>query len=108
MSGRMSVHHRRPSALCLYRRHRPERAVPDPRLCRRMLPMTEESEVGTLVQASAKGDEAAWDALVRRYAPLVLAVLRNCQLAAVDAQDVCQTVWLRLVEHLADLRAPDA
>jgi RNA polymerase sigma factor (sigma-70 family) len=70
--------------------------------------MTEESEVGTLVQASAKGDEAAWNALVRRYAPLVLAVIRNYQMAAADAQDVCQTVWLRLVEHLADLRAPEA
>ena len=46
--------------------------------------MTEESEVGTLVQASAKGDEAAWNALVRRYAPLVLAVIRSYQLAAAD------------------------
>lgn len=70
--------------------------------------MTEESEVGTLVQASAKGDEAAWNALVRRYAPLVLAVIRTYQLAAADAADVSQTVWLRLVEHLADLRAPEA
>jgi len=70
--------------------------------------MTEESEVGRLVQASAKGDEAAWNALVRRYAPLVLAVIRNYQMAAADAQDVSQTVWLRLVEHLADLRTPEA
>lgn len=70
--------------------------------------MTEESEVGTLVQASAKGDEAAWNALVRRYAPLVLAVIRNYQMAAADVQDVSQTVWLHLVEHLSDLRAPEA
>jgi len=70
--------------------------------------MTEVSEVGTLVHASAKGDEAAWNALVRRYAPLVLAVIRNYQMAAADVQDVSQTVWLRLVEHLADLRAPEA
>jgi RNA polymerase sigma factor (sigma-70 family) len=70
--------------------------------------MTEESEVATLVQASAKGDETAWNALVRRYAPLVLAVIRSHQLAAADVQDVSQTVWLRLVEHLADLRAPEA
>jgi RNA polymerase sigma factor (sigma-70 family) len=70
--------------------------------------MTEESDVGTLVQASAKGDEAAWNALVRRYAPLVLAVIRSYQMAAADVQDVSQTVWLRLVEHLADLRAPEA
>src|SRR5215469_14259203 len=106
--GRMPVHHRRPSTLCLFRRDRRARAVSDPRLCRRMFPMTEESEVGRLVQASAKGDEAAWNALVRRYAPLVLAVIRNYQMAAADAQDVSQTVWLRLVEHLADLRTPEA
>ena len=29
-------------------------------------------------------------------------------MAAADVQDVSQTVWLRLVEHLSDLRAPEA
>jgi DNA-directed RNA polymerase specialized sigma24 family protein len=45
---------------------------------------------------------------VRRYAPLVLAVARSHRLSAADAQDVSQTVWLRLVEHLADLRDAEA
>jgi RNA polymerase sigma factor (sigma-70 family) len=66
------------------------------------------SEVSQLVQASASGDEQAWNELVHRYAPLVMAVARNCQLSADDAQDVSQTVWLRLVEHLPELRAPEA
>ena len=62
------------------------------------------SGVSTLVEASAKGDEAAWNELVRRYSPLVMAVIRTFHLASADAQDVSQTVWLRLVEHLGSLR----
>jgi RNA polymerase sigma factor (sigma-70 family) len=37
-----------------------------------------------------------------------MAVIRSYRLTAADAQDVSQTVWLRLVEHLTDLREPDA
>lgn len=66
------------------------------------------SEVSRLVRASASGDEAAWNELVHRYSPLVMAITRNYQLAAADAQDVSQTVWLRLVENLANLREPEA
>ena len=66
------------------------------------------SVVSGLVRASADGDQEAWNELVRRFAPLVLAVTRRYQLGAADAQDVSQTVWLRLVEHLTDLRTPDA
>jgi RNA polymerase sigma factor (sigma-70 family) len=64
--------------------------------------------VGQLVRASADGSEAAWNELVRRYSPLVMAVARSHHFAAEDARDVCQTVWLRLVEHLRNLREPDA
>jgi RNA polymerase sigma factor (sigma-70 family) len=73
-----------------------------------MVHMAEASELSRLVQASAAGDEAAWNALVRRYSPLVMAVARGYRLSAADAQDVSQTVWLRLVEHLADLRDAEA
>jgi RNA polymerase sigma factor (sigma-70 family) len=66
------------------------------------------SEVGRLVREGAGGSAAAWNELVRRYSPLVLAVTRSYQLTAADAQDVSQTVWLRLVEHLASLREPEA
>jgi RNA polymerase sigma factor (sigma-70 family) len=66
------------------------------------------SEVSRLVRSSAAGSEAAWSELVRRYSPLVLAVTRSYQLSTADAQDVSQTVWLRLVEHVASLREPDA
>jgi DNA-directed RNA polymerase specialized sigma24 family protein len=55
--------------------------------------------LGQLVRASAGGSEAAWNELVRRYSPLVTAIARSHHLTAEDARDICQTVWLRLVEH---------
>jgi DNA-directed RNA polymerase specialized sigma24 family protein len=68
--------------------------------------MPEASEVSRLVRASAVGN-AAWNELVRRYSPLVMAVTWSYRLSATDAQDVSQTVWLRLVEHLVNLREPE-
>jgi RNA polymerase sigma factor (sigma-70 family) len=73
-----------------------------------MVHMAGASDVSELVQASASGDEAAWNELVRRYSPLVMAVTRNYRLTPADAQDVSQTVWLRLVENLTSLRQPEA
>src|SRR4051812_487368 len=66
--------------------------------------MTE--ELTMLVPAAAAGDRAAWDRIVDRYAQLVWAVARGFGLGAADAADVCQATWLRLVEHLGDLRNP--
>ena len=59
-------------------------------------------------RAARAGDAAAWDALVDRYLPLVTAVIRRLRLSPADADDVNQTVWLRLVEHLDGLREPRA
>jgi RNA polymerase sigma factor (sigma-70 family) len=73
-----------------------------------MVQMAEASEVSQLVQASASGDGAAWNELVRRYSPLVMAVIRSYRLTPADAQDISQTVWLRLIEHLPNLREPEA
>jgi RNA polymerase sigma factor (sigma-70 family) len=73
-----------------------------------MVHMADFSDVSRLVRASTDGSTEAWSALVQRYAPLVMAVARSYQLTAADAQDVSQTVWLRLVEHLANLREPEA
>jgi RNA polymerase sigma factor (sigma-70 family) len=66
------------------------------------------SDLPALVRASADGDEKAWSELVRRYAHLVVKVTRQYRLSQWDAQDVGQTVWLRLVEHLPTLRIPAA
>jgi RNA polymerase sigma factor (sigma-70 family) len=61
-----------------------------------------------LVAEAGRGRQEAWELLVRRVAPLVMAVCRQCGLARHDAEDVMQTVWLRLVEHLTDVREPRA
>ena len=68
--------------------------------------MGDRPEVGRLVRASADGDEEAWNELVRRFGHRVMAVIRSYRLSPADAEDVCQTVWLRLVEHLDSLRDP--
>jgi DNA-directed RNA polymerase specialized sigma24 family protein len=57
---------------------------------------------------AGNGDQLAWDALVERYAPLAWSIGRRHRLDRADAEDACQTVWLRLVEHLNRLRDPDA
>jgi RNA polymerase sigma factor (sigma-70 family) len=61
-----------------------------------------------LVKASVDHDEEAWNELVRRFAGLVAFVIRHYRLSAADTQDVSQLVWLRLVEHLGDIREPSA
>jgi RNA polymerase sigma factor (sigma-70 family) len=65
-------------------------------------------DVTALVAAAARGDNAAWDALVARYAALVWSVARSHRLDHADAADMSQTVWLRLLEHLDQLREPAA
>src|SRR3954469_20433346 len=68
--------------------------------------MTGLEEVEQLVESARAGDAAAWDALVDRYLPLVTAVIRRLRLSASDADDVNQTVWLRLVEPRDGLGEP--
>ena len=64
--------------------------------------------LATLVHAAREGDQGAWDAIVDRFLPLVGAIIRRHRLSEADGDDVSQTVWLRLVEHLDALREPDA
>lgn len=67
-----------------------------------------ERDLSALVRDAAAGDAAAWDALVERFSGLVWSVARGYGLNRADAADVSQTAWLRLVEHLGDIRDPDA
>ena len=66
------------------------------------------SSTTALLRRATGGDAAAWELLVDRHADLVWAVARRHRLSAADAEDVSQTVWLRLVEHLPRLREPEA
>ena len=70
--------------------------------------MEADGDVALLVAAAAHGDQGAWNAIVDRYLPLVFSVTRAHRLSQRDAEDVNQTVWLRLVEHLGDIREPRA
>ncbi len=66
-----------------------------------------EPTTAELLAAAAAGERGAWDEIVDRYARLVWAVARGFSLSAADAADVSQTTWLRLVEHLGNLREPE-
>jgi RNA polymerase sigma factor (sigma-70 family) len=70
--------------------------------------MRDDQSVVALVVRAKAGDQQAWDELVTRFAPLVWSICRRHGLADTDANDVGQTVWLRLVEHLPALREPAA
>ena len=65
-----------------------------------------DDDVALLVKAAAGGNRQAWDALVDRFAPSVWAIARGHRLGYADAADVCQTTWLRLVEHLDRIEQP--
>jgi RNA polymerase sigma factor (sigma-70 family) len=67
----------------------------------------QEGELTRLVRAAAAGDPRAWDAIVTRFEGLVWSIARGHRLSDADAADVVQTTWLRLVEHLGDVQAPE-
>ena len=64
--------------------------------------------VNDLVTRAGKGDKQAWDALVERYAPLIWSICRRHRLGQADADDVGQSVWLRLLDQLDRVREPAA
>jgi RNA polymerase sigma factor (sigma-70 family) len=61
-----------------------------------------------LVESAVRGDVAAWNELFDRFDPLVRSVCRRYRLSPADTDDVSQAVWLKLLEHLGDLRNPRA
>ena len=68
---------------------------------------SQDPEAGELVRAAAAGDSGAWEALVHRFGGLVWSIARANGLDRVDAADVTQTVWLRLVDNLDGVREPE-
>lgn len=63
-------------------------------------------QISELVQRATGGEQDAWDAIVEEYARLVWATVRRYRLEEAQAADAVQTTWLRLVEHLGDIREP--
>jgi RNA polymerase sigma factor (sigma-70 family) len=71
-------------------------------------PVRDAPVVADLVTRARHGDEQAWGALVERYAPLIWSTCRRYRLGDADADDVGQSVWLQLVDHLDAIRDPAA
>ncbi|WP_448620898.1 RNA polymerase sigma factor [Geodermatophilus sp. URMC 65] len=67
----------------------------------------EPAEVTVLVHRAAEGDPAAWNAIVDEFSGLLWSVVRGFRLNEAQSADAVQTTWLRLVEHIADLREPE-
>lgn len=65
-----------------------------------------DDDVADLVRRAAAGEATAWNALVERFQGLVWSVARAHGLRGHDAGDVSQTTWMRLVEHLDQVRDP--
>ncbi len=70
-----------------------------------MFPTVDLSE---LMAAAATGDESAWHHIVDTYLPLVRHITRRFRLSDREAEDVSQTIWLRLVEKIDTIREPRA
>lgn len=60
----------------------------------------------SLVLACRRGDEAAWETLVKRYQRLIHAIPRRAGLDAELAADVFQSVFTALLEHLDQIEQP--
>ena len=73
----------------------------------RPLDPPEEDAVAALLAAAAVGDGVAWSRLVERYRNLLRHVTRAQGLTAEQSADVAQITWLRLLEHIGDVRDPD-
>lgn len=62
-----------------------------------------------LVQLCRSGDSRAWERLVERFSRYVHAIAVNgFRLSPADAEEVFQEVFMRVYEHLGELRDEDA
>ena len=61
-----------------------------------------------LLQALRDDDRGAWDVVVARHTPRLWAIARSQGMAASDADDAVQTVWLALLDHRDRIRKPES
>jgi RNA polymerase sigma factor (sigma-70 family) len=62
----------------------------------------------SLLAAASTGDQAAWDAIVGKFSSMLWSIARSFRLDPLDASDVIQITWLRLVENLDRITEPEA
>ena len=64
--------------------------------------------MASLLNAARAGSEDALGQIVTELSPLLWQVARSARLGPEDAEDVLQTVWMRLVMHLDSIQDPMA
>jgi RNA polymerase sigma factor (sigma-70 family) len=64
--------------------------------------------IAGLVSAARDGSDDALGQIVTELSPLLWQVARTAGLSSGDAEDVLQTVWMRLVSHLDGIRTSTA
>lgn len=62
---------------------------------------------GVLLAAARRGDQVAWDAIVERYNALLWSIARGYGFDTANSADAVQNAWLRLVENLDRISAPE-
>ncbi|MGI9097777.1 MAG: RNA polymerase sigma factor [Solirubrobacteraceae bacterium] len=66
------------------------------------------TQVASVVHAARRGDDAAWSQLVARHGPMLRGIAHSYRLSRHDVDDVVQTTFLRLYEHIDRIREPAA
>ena len=64
-------------------------------------------EAADLLARLRTRDATAWEELVERYTGLIWAIARAHRLGQAQAADVSQVTWLRLLDHLDEVRQPE-
>jgi RNA polymerase sigma factor (sigma-70 family) len=64
--------------------------------------------IANLVNEARQGSEEALGQIVTELTPMLWQVARAAGLSAGDAEDVVQTVWMRLIAHLDDIHTSAA
>jgi len=68
----------------------------------------EQNTFEDLVTRARAGESDAWSEIMSRFDALIRSTTRKYRLSAHDAEDVAQTVWMRLFEHLDRIQEPRA
>jgi RNA polymerase sigma factor (sigma-70 family) len=64
-------------------------------------------DISASLAAAGRGDQAAWDSLVRQFSGLLWSIARAYRLNDADAADAVQCTWIKLVEHLDHIAEPE-
>ncbi|WP_067500983.1 RNA polymerase sigma factor [Actinoplanes sp. TFC3] len=63
-------------------------------------------DLGQIIREAQEGDERAFERLIKSYESLVWWTVRTFRLSEADAEDAVQNTWLRMYEHLSEIRDP--